>query len=148
MRPLAAESFEILPGRGAQGRIGGRSFWLGSHRMLEERSLETPSVHERIEKLAAAGRTIVVVGNDDHVCGILAIADEVRPEARAAVQALHEVGVRRVVMLTGDHGRPPRRSRRRSGSTRCGARCSRTTSWLRSRSWSSATETSPWWGTA
>ncbi|MGE0641687.1 MAG: heavy metal translocating P-type ATPase [Thermoanaerobaculia bacterium] len=104
VRPLAAESFEILPGRGAQGRIGGRSFWLGSHRMLEERGQETPSVHERIEQLAAAGRTIVVVGNDDHVCGILAIADDVRPEARAAVQALHEVGVRRVVMLTGDHG--------------------------------------------
>jgi Cd2+/Zn2+-exporting ATPase len=103
VRPLAAQSFEILPGKGAQGRIAGRTFWIGSHRFLEERGQETPEVHRRIEEMSASGRTIVAIGNDDHLCGILALADEVRPEARAAVAALHAAGVRRVVMLTGDH---------------------------------------------
>lgn len=103
VRAAAAESFEILPGRGAQGRIGGRLFWLGSHRFLEERGQETPEVHSRIEALSASGRTIVVVGNDDHVCGILALADEVRSEAVSAVRALHAAGIRNLVMLTGDH---------------------------------------------
>jgi Cd2+/Zn2+-exporting ATPase len=103
IRPLAAESFEILPGQGATGRIGGRPFWIGSHRYLERRGEETPAVHERIEALSASGRTIVVVGNESHVCGLVALADEVRPGAREAVAALHAAGVRRVVMLTGDH---------------------------------------------
>lgn len=98
-----AEGFTILPGRGAHGRIGGRRYWLGSHRYLEETGQETPAIHARIEALSASGRTIVVVGNDDHVCGLLALADEIRPEAASAVRALHAAGVRNLVMLTGDH---------------------------------------------
>lgn len=103
VRPAGAESFENLPGRGARGTIGGRPFWIGSHRYLEERGQETPEVHARLEALAAAGRSVVVVGNADHVCGLLAVADEVRPESKAAVAALHAAGVRRVALLTGDH---------------------------------------------
>src|SRR6185436_15129479 len=103
VEPSAAESFEILPGQGATGRIAGRPFWVGSHRYLESRGEETPAVHERIEALSASGRTIVVVGNDDHVCGLVALADEVRPEAKAVIRALHDAGIARVVMLTGDH---------------------------------------------
>ena len=103
LAPLAAENFEILPGQGAHGSIGGRPFWIGSHRYLEERGEETLEVHDRIEALSASGRTIVVVGDASHVCGLIALADEARPEARAAVTALHAEGVARVVMLTGDH---------------------------------------------
>jgi Cd2+/Zn2+-exporting ATPase len=103
VRAAAAESFEILPGRGAQGRIGGRPFWLGSHRLLEERGQETPEIHARIEQMSAAGRTIVAVGNDDHLCGLLSVADATRPESAAAIRALHAAGIGRVVMLTGDH---------------------------------------------
>ncbi|MCM2269539.1 MAG: heavy metal translocating P-type ATPase [Thermoanaerobaculia bacterium] len=101
--PAAAEGFRILPGRGAVGTIGGRRYWLGSHRLLEERGGETPAVHARIEALSAAGRTVVVVGSDDHVCGLIALADTVRPTARQLVRDLRAAGVRRVVMLTGDH---------------------------------------------
>ena len=103
VRAAAAESFEILPGKGAQGTIGGRRFWVGSHRFLEEREQETPEIHARIEALSASGRTIVAVGNDDHLCGLLAVTDEVRPEAPAAIADLLAAGVSRVVMLTGDH---------------------------------------------
>jgi Cd2+/Zn2+-exporting ATPase len=103
VRPAAAEGFASLPGKGASGRIGGRLFWIGSHRWLEERGGETPEAHARIEALAAQGRTIVVVGNESHVCGLVALADAVRPEAAAAIRDLHAAGVRRVVMLTGDH---------------------------------------------
>jgi len=103
IRAPAAEGFEIFPGKGAQGRIGGRLYWIGSHRYLEERKEETPAVHQRIEALATSGRTVVVVGDGSHVCGLVTLADEVRPEARALIRDLHAAGVRRVVMLTGDH---------------------------------------------
>ena len=115
LQPAAAEAFRILPGRGAEGRIDGRRFWIGSHRLLEETGGETPEVHARVEALAAAGRTVIAVGNEDHVCGLLAIEDEVRPEAIAAVRALHAAGVERVVMLTGDHAPTAERVAREVG---------------------------------
>jgi Zn2+/Cd2+-exporting ATPase len=103
VRAVAADGFEILPGEGATGTIGGRRYWVGSHRLLEARGQETAALHERIEAMSASGRTLVVVGNDDHVCGLIALEDEIRPEARGLIRSLHGLGVRRVVMLTGDH---------------------------------------------
>ncbi len=99
----AAEEFRILPGKGAAGRVKGTEYWVGSHRYLEERKQEAPDVHERLEALSRAGRTVVVVGNDRHVCGFIALADRVRAEARQTVADLRAVGVERIVMLTGDN---------------------------------------------
>jgi Cd2+/Zn2+-exporting ATPase len=98
-----AEDFRSLPGKGAAGRVAGRPYWLGSHRYLEERGQETPAVHERLESLSAAGRTVVVVGTEDHVCGLLAVADRIRPEAAGVLARLRSLGVDRLVMLTGDN---------------------------------------------
>ncbi|MES1241217.1 MAG: heavy metal translocating P-type ATPase [Acidobacteriota bacterium] len=100
---VPAEDFQILQGKGATGRFEGREYWLGSHRYLEERGQETPEIHERLEAMSQAGRTAVVVGTGEHVCGLIAVADEVRPESKDAVQALRDAGVETVVMLTGDN---------------------------------------------
>jgi Cd2+/Zn2+-exporting ATPase len=83
--------------------VEGREYWLGSHRYLEERGQETPVVHQELERLSAAGRSVIVVGNEDHVCGMLATADDLRPEAAASVAALKRAGISWVVRLTGDN---------------------------------------------
>ncbi|RMD64737.1 MAG: cadmium-translocating P-type ATPase, partial [Alphaproteobacteria bacterium] len=101
--PQAAEDVQVLPGKGVTGRYRGRDFWLGSHRYLLERAQETPDVAARAEDLERDGHTVVVVGNAIHVCGLIAIADTLRPQARAAVQALRARGIARLVMLTGDN---------------------------------------------
>lgn len=98
-----ADDFKILQGKGATGRFEGREYWLGSHRYLEERRQETPGIHERLEAMSQAGRTAVVVGTEDHVCGLIAVADGVRAEAKGAVRALRDVGIQAIVMLTGDN---------------------------------------------
>lgn len=105
IEPLPVEAFTILPGKGATGIWQGKQFWLGSHRYLEELGQETPEIHERLEELGRSGRTVVVIRNESHVCGFLALADAVRPEAWTAVRTLLKMGVEHVVMLTGDnHG--------------------------------------------
>lgn len=101
--PLRTESFQLIQGKGAIARFDGRQFWLGSHRYLEERQQETPEVHRRLEELSAAGKTIVVIGNDRHACGFIALTDRVRQESKVAIERLRTAGIRHVIMLTGDN---------------------------------------------
>lgn len=105
-RSIAAEpadEFRAVHGKGGVGRFNGREYWLGSHRYLEERGQETPEVHERLQAMSSAGSTVVVIGTDDHVCGFVALADAVRPEAAAAIAQIRSAGVKHVIMLTGDN---------------------------------------------
>jgi len=101
--PSAAADFQVIKGKGARATFDGREFWLGSHRYLEERGQETQEIHLRLEMMSGLGRTVVVVGNEQHVCGLIALADEVRPEAPRAIQELHTLGIEHVIMLTGDN---------------------------------------------
>lgn len=99
----AAEDFQIVQGKGATARINGERYWLGSHRYLEERGQETEDVHERLQAMSSAGRSVVVVGNERHVCGLITLADAVRPAARDTLRALRDQGMQHIVMLTGDN---------------------------------------------
>lgn len=97
------EDYQIVPGKGATGRFAGRQFWLGSRRFLQERGQETTEIRDRLDTLSRDGATVVVVGNDEHLCGFVGLADTVRGDAVHAVQQLRSLGVDRMVMLTGDH---------------------------------------------
>lgn len=98
-----AEDFTILPGEGAQGRIGDELYWIGSHRLLEQYDRENPQFHELASSLEDAGHSLVVMWCDDHICGAMSIADQVRPEAGATVRALKGLGMENVIMITGDN---------------------------------------------
>ena len=101
--PIPAANVQSLLGKGVTGSFNGRSFWLGSHRYLEERLAETPELHEQAQKAEAQGCTVIVIGNNTHVCGIIAVADAPRPEAARTIQALRRLGIDTLVMLTGDN---------------------------------------------
>lgn len=100
-----AEQFQVFKGKGAEGYIDGKLFWIGSHRFLHEKvgSNEPADVHEKIQKLESAGHSIVAIGHDQQICGLISIADAIRPESRSAIQAMKKAGIERVVMLTGDN---------------------------------------------
>src|SRR5581483_10418915 len=99
IQPLAVSSFQLVQGKGAEGVINGRRHWLGSHRYLEERGQETPEVHNRLEQLAASGQSVVVIGDESRVIGMITLADAVRTTSRDAIKRLREEGVK----LTGDN---------------------------------------------
>jgi len=101
VRPAAG--VRSIPGKGLAGNIEKKLFWLGSHRYLEERGQETPEVHDRLEAMSRAGRTVIVVGNEEHVCGLIAVSDRLRPEAREALAELRQLGIDHQIMLTGDN---------------------------------------------
>lgn len=106
LRSDAARDIEALPGRGVQGRVGGRDLRLGSTRLLRELGLDAGGLATQAEALARQGKTLSwLVASDGgalRLAGLLAFADPVKPSARPAVARLKALGVR-IVMLTGDH---------------------------------------------
>ena len=99
-RPVTG--FENVPGHGAIGTVDGRRVAVGNARLMQREAVELGELSGRREELAAGGRTTVAVAVDGRPVGLLAIADAPRPTARAAVGALHDLGIE-VVMLTGDN---------------------------------------------
>jgi Cu2+-exporting ATPase len=98
----AADNFRSLTGRGVQADVDGVHVAVGGPALLRESDAVVPDpVREAADRWAAAGSTVLYVLRDGEVVGALALADEVRPESAAAIDALHDRGVH-VVMITGD----------------------------------------------
>lgn len=98
-----ATDVQTIKGKGVNGVFGGEFFWLGSNRYLVERNLNIDEIQARVNTLERAGNTVVAVGNDRHVCGLVAISDTLRPGARQSLDALRRAGIEHLVMLTGDN---------------------------------------------
>lgn len=98
-----AEAFQTIQGKGATALLDGNTYWLGSHRFLEEQGAETPEVHAQLESLEGDGRTVVAFGMGRELIGFLALADAVRPTSASTLQGLREAGVEHLVLLTGDN---------------------------------------------
>ncbi len=101
--PPTATSFQVIKGKGATAYISGAEYWLGSHKYLEERGQETKEIHERLETMSSLGRTVVAIGNSEHVCGLIALADTIRPGVVEVLRELREAGIKHLVMLSGDN---------------------------------------------
>jgi Cu2+-exporting ATPase len=95
-----ASHFEAVPGHGVQATVGGRTVLVGNRKLLERDGV-TPGLDPEAEKLRAEAKTAVYVAADNRTLGLIAVADRIRPTAKGAVSALHDLGVR-VVLLTGD----------------------------------------------
>jgi P-type Cu2+ transporter len=98
----AARDFAALPGRGVQATVEGRALRVGGPRLLEQEGVTLPaSLEQQTREWGRRGQTVVYLLDDSHVLAAFSMADVIRPESRAAVQALRDRGVR-VAMLTGD----------------------------------------------
>jgi Cd2+/Zn2+-exporting ATPase len=96
------EGFEALPGRGVLGRIGGKRYVLGNHRVIHESGLCSDALEARLEMLEQQGKSVIVLADDAGVHGLFAVADTVKPGSRAALEELRTLGVK-TLMLTGDN---------------------------------------------
>jgi Cu+-exporting ATPase len=102
--PGQVENFRALPGHGIEATVDGREILAGTVRLLESRGMDLSGLSEKLDAIAAAGATPVIAAIDGRVAGILGVGDEVRPESRSAIAAMHSLGLG-VVMLTGDNER-------------------------------------------
>ena len=95
-----ASDFEAVPGHGVQATVGGRTVLVGNRKLLE-RSGVTPGLEREAERVRAEAKTALYVAGDGRTIGLIAVADRIRPSAKSAVAALHDLGIR-VLLLTGD----------------------------------------------
>jgi Cu+-exporting ATPase len=96
------QAFKAYSGLGVQARIGGRSIRIGKMAWFKGDDVVLERAAQTIGSLRGQGKTVMVVAIEDHVSGLIAVADRVRPDSANAIGDLHRQGLQ-VVMVTGDH---------------------------------------------
>ncbi|MFW5974004.1 MAG: heavy metal translocating P-type ATPase, partial [Natrialbaceae archaeon] len=137
----AVESFESLTGKGVTATLEDTPHYAGKPALFEDLGFDLAHVHattdggvvtttsrdlcarndcldlleETVPALQSQGKTVVLVGTETELEGLIAVADEARPEAKRTVRRLHDLGVEHVAMLTGDNERTARAIAERVG---------------------------------
>ena len=101
--PPESSDFEALVGRGARATVEGTTAYVGNERLAQELGASNESVTATLERFEREGKTAVVVMTEGAALGVLAMADRARPEARATLESLRRIGIRRIMMLSGDN---------------------------------------------
>ena len=97
-----ADRFTAIPGKGGRAMVGGQAVYVGSPRLFAEmgKGIGAEGVVASLER---EGKTVMLVGTPEGVLGILALADQLRPESRQAVAGLRAAGIQHIALLTGDN---------------------------------------------
>ncbi len=98
----AVVDFSALPGRGVTGNVDGVGYTLGNHRLIHELGVCSDALEAQIDPLEAQGKTVLLLTDGVRIFALFAVADTIRAGSREAVDELHALGVR-TVMLTGDN---------------------------------------------
>ncbi|EOP98688.1 heavy metal translocating P-type ATPase [Bacillus cereus] len=99
------EDFQSITGKGVKALVNEKLYYIGSPKLFDE--LETLTVSQEIKQQILAlqndGKTVMVLGTDKDILAFIAVADEVRDTSKEVIQKLHEIGIKKTVMLTGDN---------------------------------------------
>lgn len=98
----APEQFRTLGGKGVSASIAGRRLLLGNQALLDQYHVDYTAAQNDIARLARQGATPILLSDDRQLLGLIALRDSLRPESKDALQRLHQLGYR-LIMLTGDH---------------------------------------------
>jgi Cu+-exporting ATPase len=110
-------AFAAIPGHGIEATVEGRTLVLGNLKLMRDRAIPLDGLDERATQLAGEGKTAMYVAIDGRLAGIVAVADTVKEDSRAAIQALTAMGLE-VVMMTGDNERTGQAIARQVGISR------------------------------
>lgn len=104
---LAVEEFQSITGKGVKAIVNNQMYYVGSPNLFEEVIVNglITEIKEQIRTLQTQGKTVMVLGTDREVLSLIAVADEVRESSKEVIRKLHQVGIEKTVMLTGDNQR-------------------------------------------
>lgn len=99
----AVSGFEAVWGMGAVGRVDGVSYQIGNVRFFRDHNIDIGLVEDRIRALQNQGKTVMILGKEGLILGLIAVADVLRDNSSQAIQKLRKLGIKKIVMLTGDN---------------------------------------------
>jgi Zn2+/Cd2+-exporting ATPase len=97
---IAVEQFTSIIGKGIKGQINGIEYRVGNTRLFESIPDE---IKRQITSLQNQGKTVMIIGKERDIVGLIAVADEVRESSRKVIERLHQLGIKQTIMLTGDN---------------------------------------------
>ncbi len=116
--PSDPDDFQVIPGRGVVTGSNGNQVVVGTPDLLQEQNVTVSAMAlEAISRIEEQGKTALSVALNGEIVGILAVADTPKAEVQRAVASLFEMGIERVVMLTGDNPKVAERIAREAGIT-------------------------------
>lgn len=99
---LKATAFESTTGQGIQAKVGGVWCYLGNAKFMNANGFDLHDFEKQVNPMLEQGKTVVYIARDKQPLGVIALSDDLRPEAKKAVAELRKMG-KNVVMLTGDN---------------------------------------------
>lgn len=100
------EQFEAIPGQGVVAHLDGQTVVLGNRKLMAAKEVAIPiDLENQASALESAGKTVVFVARDQETLGIIAVADVIREEVPRAIAELKELGIKHLLLLTGDNER-------------------------------------------
>jgi Cu+-exporting ATPase len=99
-----SSDFNAIPGQGVEASVEGKKLFLGNFKLMEEQAFSLNKLNKEASELLDEGKTVMFLGRDSQVAGIIALADTLKPGAKEALQALRKMGIE-TAMLTGDNRR-------------------------------------------
>ena len=99
---VSVSDFEAVAGQGVSASVDGKRVWLGNARYMDANSVDVSCAADIDAHMASHAYTPVYIADEEHLLGVIGIADSIREDSVAAIARLRKAGLR-VVMLTGDH---------------------------------------------
>ncbi|GAA1372598.1 heavy metal translocating P-type ATPase [Peribacillus frigoritolerans] len=103
IQPKIGELFRSIVGKGVQATIEGNIYYGGNLKLFEEMKVSLDDVKNHVQEIQNKGKTVVIIGTQHQVIGIIAVSDTIRETTASALKALKQSGVNQTVMLTGDN---------------------------------------------
>ncbi|AKU25252.1 heavy metal translocating P-type ATPase [Geobacillus stearothermophilus] len=104
---LSVEEFQSITGKGVKARVNNEMYYVGSPGLFEEllpNGIQS-EIKEQITTLQTQGKTVMALGTEKEILALIAVADEIRESSKEVIRKLHQVGIEKTVMLTGDNQR-------------------------------------------
>ena len=103
IQPKNGEMFKSIVGKGVQATIQGNIFYAGNLKLFEEMNVSLVDVKNHVQEIQDKGKTVIIIGTQNQIIGIIAVSDTIRETSASALKALKQSGVNQTVMLTGDN---------------------------------------------
>ncbi|MEK7576324.1 MAG: heavy metal translocating P-type ATPase [Patescibacteria group bacterium] len=98
------EGFQAIPGHGVEGVIDGKRIIFGNRRLMDKEAIDISATMNKISEMENSGKTVMMIGVENKLVGLIAVADIIKESARDGLLALQKLGIE-VAMITGDNQR-------------------------------------------